>query len=42
MEPGIIIALIAGFVLGIYQKQNAANKYIMRDRTIIDDIIGNR
>jgi uncharacterized protein YneF (UPF0154 family) len=41
MEFGIIMALIVGLYLGFYEKQNSLPKYILRNRTIIDDIIGN-
>ena len=42
MEPGIVIALIVGIVVAIYNKQNEQTKYIIRERNIFDDLIGNK
>ena len=41
MEFGIIMALVVGIYLGFYERKNELPKSIIRNRTIIDDIIGN-
>lgn len=42
MDIGIIIAIVAGVLFAILERQNSVPRYIIRDRTMMDDIIGNR
>lgn len=42
MTAAIILALLASVYVAIYERQNSVPSYTVRNRTVFDDLIGNK